>query len=112
MGSTSVIAQLRPEAEGFTYQSVWLDSKPEWVFVFASSKGVERPEVLKRLRALMSGAMAFYERNCMIVVDRDSVGYEVSLGFLGSPPTPAELKIGQELFGRLRTTTKPIRLGP
>jgi hypothetical protein len=83
-----VISKLRPEAAGFTYQSVWLDSKPTWVFVFASSKGLERAEVLLRLRALMTGAMAFYNRNCFTVIDRDSEGYEVSMGLLG-PATHA-----------------------
>jgi hypothetical protein len=107
-----VITKVRSGAKGFAYQSLWLDSRPEWVFVFASSKNIARSEVLTRLRALMSGAMAFYQRNCMIVADRDSVGYEVSLGFLGSPSTPTEQKIGQELFGRLRTMTTPIRVGP
>jgi hypothetical protein len=106
-----VISKLKPEASGFVYQSVWLDSKSDWIFVFASSKSVERAEVLARLRTLRSGAMAFYGRNCFMVVDRDGAGYEVSMGFLGSPPTPAELEIGQQFFGHLRTTTEPIRLG-
>jgi hypothetical protein len=106
-----VISNLRPKASGFTYRSVWLDSEPDWVFVFASSKGVGRAEVLTRTKALMVGAMAFYERHCFTTVDRDPEGYEVSMGFLESPPTADEQKIGQELFGHRRTTTEPFRLG-
>lgn len=106
-----VISKLRAEASGFTYQSIWLDSKPDWVFVFASSKGVERTAVLMRMRTLMAGAMAFYGRSCFMVIDRDSVGYEVSMGTSGSLPTSAEQELGQRLFGHLRTMTKPFRLG-
>jgi hypothetical protein len=107
-----VISNLRPKASGFTYKSVWLDPEPDWVFVFASSKGVTRAEVLTRMKTLMVGAMAFYERHCFTAIDRGAEGYEVSMGFLGSPPTAAEQKIGQEFFGHLRTTTVPLRLGP
>ncbi len=89
-----VISNLRPEASGFIYRSAWIDSKADWVFVFASSKGVERADVLTQLKELMVGAMAFHQRNCLMVIDRDSVGYEVSIGILGSPPTPAEQEIG------------------
>jgi hypothetical protein len=106
-----VISNLRPKVGGFTYKSVWLDSKPDWVFVFASSKGVVRAEVLTRMKKLMVGAIAFYERHCFITVDRDSEGYDVSMGLLESPPTAAEQEIGQELFGQLRTTIVPFRLG-
>jgi hypothetical protein len=107
-----VISNLRPEASGFTYKSVWLDSEPDWVFVFGSSKGVARAEVLTRMKMLMVGAMAFYEKHCFTTVDRDSEGYELSMGFLEPPPpTAAEQKIGQELFGQLRTTTVALRLG-
>ena len=106
-----VISNLRPKASGFTYKSAWLDSEPDWVFVFASSKGVARAEVLTRMKMLTVGAMAFYERHCFTTVDRDSESYEVSMGFLKSPPTAAEEKIGQELFNHLRTTLVPIRLG-
>jgi hypothetical protein len=106
-----VISKLQHEETGFIYKSVWIDSQPELVFVFGSSKGIERAEVLTRQKTLLDGAMGFYERNCFMVIDRDSVGYEVSMGILGSPPTSAEKKIGQELFGGLRTLTAPLPLG-
>ena len=107
-----VILTLQPEKSGFIYKSVWIDSQPDWVFVFGSSKGIERPEVLTRLGTLVTGAIGFYKRNCFAVIDRDSVGYEVGMCILGSSPlTSAEQKIGQELFGGLRTGTVPIRLG-
>jgi hypothetical protein len=106
-----VILKLQYEETGFIYQSVWIDSQPNWVFVFVSSKGIERAEVLTRLGTLIAGAMGFYNRNCFAVMDRDSVGYEVSMSILGSPPTEAEHNIGQKLFGGLRTMTVPLRLG-
>lgn len=106
------IKNLGRETEGFTYKSVCLDSKPKWVFVFASSKNIARAEVLIRLKKLISGATAFYRRNCFAVVERDSVSYEVGMCYRNAPSTEAEQKTGQELFGRLRTTSKVLQPYP
>lgn len=107
-----VIERLRKETEGFIYKTAYLDSIPSWVFVFASSKSIDRAEVLRRMMELTSGAMAFYGRNCMIIIDRDHVGYEVGLGSAKSPPTDLEQKVGERLFGHLRTSSVPIGLRP
>src|SRR5712671_3633066 len=49
-----VIQKLRDrQQDGFTYMAAYLDAKPDWVFVFGSSKNVKRVEVLKRAATLM-----------------------------------------------------------
>jgi hypothetical protein len=106
-----VIANLRNDSNGFTFRSARIESKPDLVFVFASSKGVDRAEALARLKVLVTGGMGFYRQNCLVVLDRDSVGYELALGLLDSEPTAVEQKIGQEVFGHLKTTKLPIQLG-
>ncbi len=55
----SLKLKLRSEVKGFIYQSIRLDSKPDLVFVFASSKGIERALVVTHMNKLMAGAMAF-----------------------------------------------------
>jgi hypothetical protein len=103
------IEKLSGEPQGFTYMSARLDSKPEWVYVFASSKNIERPEVLSRMTLLMRGAMAHYhKRRCLLVIDRDGEGYEVGLSHPSFTPMLADFERGQRLFGNLRVTSTPL----
>jgi hypothetical protein len=100
---SEVIDQMRSKDGGFLYNAALLDPKPDWVFVFVSSKGVERPMLLERMLELMLGAMAFYEKDrCLVVADRDGAAYEVSFGQMKSPPTPEERAAGERRFGHLR----------
>jgi hypothetical protein len=102
------------DPQGFVFMSARLDSKPEWVYVFGSSKKVGRPELVSRIiPQLMSGAMAFYEkRKCLVVIDRDKISYEVALSRADFQPTQADFENGQRLFGRLRVTSAPLQLVP
>lgn len=103
-----VIAALADQAEGYVHSAVRLDSKPEWVFLFASSKRVAREEIFRRMETSMRGAMAFYGKQCgMVVVDRDGEGYEVAVTRpdLAYVPTAAEMQYGEQAFGHLRSTS-------
>ncbi len=103
-----VISALADQAEGYVHNAVRLDSKPEWVFLFASSKGVAREEIFRRIEMSMRGAMAHYgKQRCMVVVDRDGAGYEVAVTRpdLVHIPTAAEVQYGEQAFGRLRTVS-------
>ena len=103
-----VISALVDQAEGYVHNAVRLDSKPEWVFLFASSKGVSREEIFRRMEISMRGAMAYYgKRHCMVVVDRDGEGYEVAVTRpdLVYVPTAGEIQYGERAFGRLRTAS-------
>jgi hypothetical protein len=61
----------------------------------------------------MRGAMAYYAKShCLLVVDRDSVGYEVGLSRAGFQPTLTDHAIGDKLFGNLRTESRAFSLAP
>lgn len=105
--------RLASEAEGFVFMAARLDSKPEWVYIFASSKGVGRNVVMSRITPLMRGAMAYYEkRRCLLVLDRDGATFEVALSRPDFNPTLADFEVGQRLFGHLRVTSTPMELVP
>jgi hypothetical protein len=61
----------------------------------------------------MRGALAYYGKSrCLLVVDRDGVGYEVGLSrpdFRLSATDPA---LGDKFFGNLRTESRALSLGP
>lgn len=100
--------------EGFTYRALHFDSKPEWIFVFGSCAGIEPEELNKRTQILMIAAMAFFRKtHCLIIIDREKVGYEVGLTIMPSPPSsPTERAAGDKLFGSLRMTDGEVALVP
>jgi hypothetical protein len=107
----SVIRDLAEHPEGYVHSAVRLDSKPEWVFLFASSKGVKREEIFRRMESSMRAALAFYQKQrCLVVVDRDGAGYELSMTHpdLVFTPSPVEIRHGHEIFGHLRTASVPV----
>jgi hypothetical protein len=94
--------------EGYVQSAVRLDSKPEWVFLFASSKGISRDGIFQLIENSMGAAMSFYDKpRCMVIVDRDGEGYEVAVTRpdVVFVPTPADVKRGKELFGHLRNAS-------
>ena len=74
-----VLRALDGRSEGYTQAAAYVDSKPEWVFVFGSSKGWDRAGMLRCIEPTMRAALAYYrKKHCMIVIDRDGEGYEVA----------------------------------
>jgi hypothetical protein len=109
----STARTLRSEPQGFVYRAMRLDSQPEWVYVFGSSKNVERPVLLSRVAPLMRGALAYFDkRRCFLAIDRDGVGYEVALSRSGYQPSPADHEAGMQLYGHLRTESRSFSLAP
>lgn len=105
--------RLGGETGGFVFMAARLDSKPEWVYIFGSSKQIDRSAVMSRITPLMRGAMAYYDkRRCLLVLDRDGVSFEVALSRPDFNPTLADFEVGQRLFGHLRVTTIPMELAP
>jgi hypothetical protein len=99
------IQSMQALEEGFTYRAAYLDTMPDWVFVFASSKKVQRGEVLRRGAMLMDGAMAHYKRRrCLLIVDRDHQSYEVALRDSDSGSPDINRAVGEQLFARLKVT--------
>lgn len=95
-----------------TYSSVRCDEKPDFVFVLASGRGEQRGELIAKAHNLLLGAMAYYDkRRGMVIVDRDSVSFEVLM--LEVPRhSVAAFHFGEGAFGRLRTDDIPGTLVP
>ena len=58
----SVNQKLSMQVRGLAKRTVRLDSRPDWVFLFLSSKCLERPFVLEAGSLLMTAAMAYYQQ--------------------------------------------------
>lgn len=105
----AVVLNIEDCSQGYAQASAHLDSKPDWVFVFGSSKGWDRSKLLSLVEPTMRAALAFYKKpHCMIVIDRDGAGYEVAVTradavFVASP---ADVWNGEKIFGRLRSTSR------
>jgi len=99
--------------EGFTYRAAHFDARPEWVFVLGASRNIERLELLRRMDRLMNSAMTAYGKTrCFILIDRDSVSYEVGLSRPDFRPRLADHELAERFFGRLKVTSGQIGLVP
>ena len=109
-----VVALTEASGSGFRFMAAHLDPYPGDVFVFASSRGNDREELLQRLQALSAAALAHYDRSrCLVVADRDGLGYEVLLERWREPPSAEQRELGARLFGGLRVSDRPIsRIAP
>ena len=96
------------------YRAMHVDSAPEWVYVLGSSAGIAPADLERKKMPLMIGAMAHYRKtHCLLIIDRDKVGYEVGLLIYPAPPSsPTELAAGDQLFGNLRMKDAPLTLIP
>jgi hypothetical protein len=105
------VQKLANDAQGFVYREMRLDSHPEWVYILGASKNVNRTTLLSQFEPLMRGALAYFEKSrCLLVVDRDGVGYEVALSRLGYQPSVADYAVGNKLYGNLRTERRDFSL--
>lgn len=98
----------------FMYRAMHVDSSPEWVYVVASSAGIPPADLEERKMPLMLAALAYFRKtHCLLIIDRDKVGYEVGLTILPSPPSsPSERALGDRFFGHLRMTHGQLTLVP
>jgi hypothetical protein len=84
------------------YRGFYLDELPAFVFVAVSTSGIPRQEVINRALVLLGGALAHF--GCgdgMVIVDRDSKGFEIAL-VRNYTPTERDVATGKERFARLR----------
>ncbi len=92
------------ERECMTYGAVYVDSKPDFVYVVISARGVERIELIKRATLLLSGAMMQYRKvRGMAIADRDGKSFEVQLR-VGGPPESVGKQLAEMYFANLRIT--------
>ena len=94
------------------YRSFYTDTKPDFLYIVAAARGLDKREIIKRAEVLLVAGLAQREKKeGMIIVDRDGKGYEVMQ--IAVPGHTAEaLAAGEVLFGRLKITDTPIRLLP
>lgn len=100
-----VIQSTRAQLQGYTQATAYSDARPEWIFVFGSSKGWARSGILNSLERIMCAALTHYEKQrCMIIIDRDGRGFEVAINRPEESftPTDADIANGNKLFGNLR----------
>jgi hypothetical protein len=106
-----VIARLKGRTEGYCQAAAHLDSRPDWIFVFGSSRGWARDGVLRSIEPVMRGALAHYRKQkCMVLIDRDGEGYEVAITRPGEVfiPTAEDLLNGRTLFAGLAMKSVPL----
>jgi hypothetical protein len=108
------IEKRRAAGNSFLYKAAHMDSRSEWAYVVASSAGLDPQELENRKYRLMIGAAAFFKKvKCLLLVDRHGSSYEVGFMSRPTPPSsPIEQALGEELFGHLKMTDKPLRLIP
>ena len=107
------IAAAAAGTQNFVYRAMHLDSQPDWVYVVGSSRGFSHLTVLERLQALMHGALAYFGKSrCLVIIDRDSVSFDVGLSKAGYSPTTTDHAVGQELFGKLKMKSAALSLVP
>jgi hypothetical protein len=91
------------------YRAFQVSEKPDLVYLLVSTRGIDRPSVLKATRGMLFAAKTFYGcRRAMAIVDLDGASFEVCL--IESDTVHAtDRTFGQELFGRLRNITVTVR---
>lgn len=94
---------LRPDTpEDMTYAVGYVDYKPDFLYVLAAARGLDRATLLKRgVYSLRAGLAYFSRGEGMYIADRDGEGFEVVyLG--GLKPTEEYRTAGERLFGHLK----------
>lgn len=92
------------DQECMTYGAVFLDSKPDFVYVLISSRGVNRVELIKRASLLLRGAVTQYDKQRgMVIADRDGKNFEIQLA-AGLTPDPTNQRLAEMYFSNLKVT--------
>ena len=109
----SASVRLAEKERGITFMAATLDSQPDWVYVLGAAKNIERAGLVRLIEPLMRGALAQYnKRRCLLIFDRDGLGYEVAIPRAEFTPSWADYEVGERAFGRLRITDKRLELVP
>lgn len=97
--------QYSHQEQDFRYNAAFFDSKPDFLYIFASSKGMERTTVLMRGFSLLKGGLSFYNKlNGLAIIDRNGESYE-SILIRDFSATVEDQELGETLFANVRVDT-------
>ena len=97
------------EPESMGCQAAHLDSKPDFLYVLSSSKGVSRNEVYKRCIDLIHGGLAWYgkARGLLVNYIQDRNNFETVL-IPSFKESPEYIRLGEKHFSNRRMFDIPI----
>lgn len=88
--------------KNMAYGAYFIDSKPDFIYVLISSKGIERPVVIERAQALLwAGMTAYNKRRGMVITDRDGKSFEVVMAS-DLPKNDDSQRLANEFFLNLK----------
>ena len=111
VGLEKVVEKVKEDvsATSMCFQVAYLDSKPDFLYVLSSTKGVSRNEVFKRCGALLQGGLAHYGkiRGLAVNYTQGRDGYDVVMvnAFVESPEAR---QLGNQLFSHLKMFDTPV----
>ena len=90
------------KAEDMVYAACYMDSKPDFLYVLISSKGVTRLDLMAWSNALPRGGMTAYGKTRgMAIADRDGNNFEIMLSTQFTQ-NEGDLEFAREHFNSLR----------
>ena len=90
------------KAEDMVYAACHMDSKPDFLYVLISSKGVTRLDLMARSNALLRGGMTAYGKTRgMVIADCDGKNFEIMLSTQFTRHE-GDLEFARERFNDLR----------
>jgi len=94
--------------ESMIYASFYTDSKPDFVYVLISARGVDRNNLINRSLTLLHSAMLTYKKcKGLVIADRDGEGFEVELLTCKIPPS-AIGEFNTSYFDHLKVSDIPV----
>jgi hypothetical protein len=100
-------AEKSETTETMAYMAFHTDSKPDFVYVLVSARGIDRATVIGRCTILLRAAMATYGKDRgMVIADRDGAGFEVQL-IARRSTDPNDERLSEEFFTKLRVSPVP-----
>src|SRR5258705_304312 len=76
----------------------WTDSKPDFLYLLAAVRGIDRPNLLRDGSVILQAALAHHgKQHGMLVIDRDGESFELCLAELPEA-NPALVKAAGRVF--------------
>ena len=97
------------DTETMVYQALHLDSKPDFLYIFSTSKGMTRNELLKSCCDLIQAGLSYYKKTRGLLVNytQDRDNYETVL-VSSFKESLEHIKKGEELFSKLKMSALSI----